>query len=196
MTWKRAVSFASAFVLCAPAVRAGGVDGLPPGTEVRVHAPDHGRSPIVGTLDYEADGTVSITSRRDGRFVKVPASSVRNVWVKRNRSRGEGALRGAGIGFLIAGVAGGALSAAFNSPPDCSGAITLGDLLACAAVTFTDTEAFVIGAVGWGMIGTLIGALSGLGSPGQRWVEVGAGRIRVSLSSSSSRATVGLAVRF
>ena len=132
-----------------------------PGTRVRITAPTVAEKRLVGTITAWGPENLTVTSEK-GPIV-LPRGAVSRLEVSRGRkSRGRGALVGAGIG-VGAGVVGG--FAHGSDPP--------------GLVSFNAS----FYAFGYGILGAAAGALIGLAiTPGERWEELPSTRFRVSVA--------------
>ncbi len=100
-----------------------------------------------------------------GEPLVLPLSGISSLKVARARSKGEGAMRGGGIGFII-GSAGGALIgfASRDDPQD-----------GWEPLSMTAGEKAFAGALLLGTSGLVVGSIIGLSSPGEKWVRVDPG---------------------
>ena len=134
--------------------------------------------PTVGTLTaWTADSVVLNTRDTDG--LSIPPSMVSRI--DQSAGRAPQLLKGAGYGLLI-GAASGALAG-----------YTMGDDTNC--IMCTAEENAVVGAALFGAAGTVLGAIVGAFSPGERWVRV---RLPAQLSvepTGVSRSTLSAEIR-
>jgi len=88
--------------------------------------------------------------------LRVPLSSIGSLAVRRSRTSGRGAARGAGIGFLIGGGTGALIGLMSGDDPP-------------GFMSFSAGEKAVVLGGALGLLGTLIGVIGGASNPGQRW---------------------------
>ena len=154
--------------------------GPPPvkvGGRVRVTAPSLGIREQVAMFETWRGDTLVIVADSSMNF---PLAFVTRLEVGRNRRY---AGRGAAIGLALGGVGGGGLVG-----------------VACANDSFTKDAAggcAVAGAVVFGAVGALIGALIGTGITGTHWEEVPLDRLRLQVAPQrDGRFGFGASVRF
>jgi hypothetical protein len=163
------ISFCSALVLLVAFTSAIAADGdaplqqsLTPGMRVRILAPDHSPSKLIGTVDQVSDSSVTLNVPGRNEPVSILREKIARLDVSEGpRSRGVDSAIGAGIGAGI-GAAG---CAAGNG----SGS---GHIVSTGAVAG-------ICALFGGGLGALIGALI---PPGEHWKEISAARYRFSFA--------------
>jgi hypothetical protein len=116
---------------------------------------------IDGTLvEIRRDGSLVVRLLKNDARVVVPDAAIRIVDVRRQRSAGSGAFRGAAFGLLIGGGAG-ALAGAAPSHCDSNGSSW--------SFCFPTRDRVILGSVAWGLVGTAAGAIIGAVSPGGSW---------------------------
>lgn len=177
-----------AVVLLAHVVAAEEAGTLGIGSRLRVQqATGKGNPRLAGrVVAHDAD---TLTLSLDGGATRVvPWGTVRRLEVSRGRrSAGAGMLRGAGIGLatgVAAGLAVGALGADRSPcPPD------------AWCIRFTRTESAGIGAMVLGAGGTVVGGLTGLAWPGERWTRVGEPRLSLAPTTGPRGRGAGLALQ-
>jgi hypothetical protein len=129
---------------------------LAPGDRVRVAGPVHSGTYTV--LAVEADDIV-VRDNSDAAELRIATASLESLDLRRRRSRGQGAWRGAAIG-LVAGAGIGVFAG-----------IADGDDTNCI-ICWSKEEKAVMGAITLGGTGALAGALIGRAAPGGYWQRV------------------------
>lgn len=120
------------------------------------------QEPEVVTGQLVRLGADSVVVDRGGRLVAVPRAQVTQLAVSVARaSRGRGALRGAGIGFLVGGVTGATLAGLTYTP--CSPG---------EWICLTRSEAMAFGGALLGAGGIVVGGIVGAARGGERWRAV------------------------
>lgn len=153
-----ALALAAGCLLGTAALRAQGRDSLPLGARVRVVAPPQLLPPTIGTvLAQRADSLVLRIP--PGDFVSVPVRSIRQLEISRGRSSraGTGALVGLAIGTTATAI----FLTGFCSDTDTN----------CQADEIVRAFAILGGPP------TLLGALIGSASHGERWERVPVARL-------------------
>ena len=151
-----------------------------PGADVRITSPTASGRFVVDEMDS------GILTLRDssGGAVRVPLASVTTLSVSHGpRSAGQGALRGAGLGF-----AGGAASGILLG-------FVAGDDPQDNWFAFTAEEKALMYGVLLGVGSGLVGAVVGLASPGEQWESVPLERVRADMARDGGLA-VGYTIRF
>jgi hypothetical protein len=144
-----------------------------PNETVRLSSPQ-----AQGVFTVAATGPRALVLRNStGAEVVVPLGEVEKLEVR--RSRGGSALRGAGIGLLTFGVGGALLGYASGDDPP-------------GMLSFSARENAVIGAVVFGAIGMVGGAIIGGASRAERWYPVPLRDRSVSIAPTAQ----GLGIRY
>lgn len=131
--------------------------GIKTGDDVRLQA--GALSGEFKVIDIQADG-LTVVSAQHTTPVAIPFSAIGRLDVKRGRSARAGALRGAGLGFLIGGGAGVIAGYADGDDPP-------------SWFSFTAEEKAALLGIAGGGVGVIVGAAIGAVSPGKRWQPVG-----------------------
>lgn len=135
---------------------------------------------VVGQI-VEMDGD-TLTIALHGRSIRltVPRDAIARMDLSRGRrSAGERLFKGAGIGALVGGLGGALLGQTGDKDSFCRGS--------CGAL---------VGGIGFGALGVLVGAAGGLASEGERWEQVPARAVQVSVKPVARGRGLGLAVSF
>lgn len=174
-----------------------------PGSRVRIKlardlviAPDESTPPpkpadtmrvkqFVGQI-VEMDGeTLTIGFHGRSTRLTVPRDAIARMDLSRGRrSAGGRLLNGAGIGLLVGGL-GGALIG-----------LVSGDDQSQGFGSFTATEKAALGGIGLGALGFVVGAAVGLASEGERWEQVPARGVQVTVKPVARGRGLSLAVSF
>ena len=169
-------------LLAAPAVVA---DEVGTGARVRVMAPGIGT--LVGSL-VAIDAEALTLRPAKGEPRRILLADLERLEVSRKPGRRR---RGALIG-LAAGAVGGYIWGASSNPDGCQPS----EYNFCffgSGPWFSDEESGVMGAVFFGGIGAIVGAIV---APGEKWERVSDPRLRVSVAPVRGGATVGVSLRF
>ena len=151
-----------------------------PGAEVRVTSATASGRFVVREMDSE-----TLTLRdSSGAAVRVPLATVTTLSVSRGRrSAGQGALRGAGLGFAGGAVAGIILGYVDgDDPPD-------------TWFSYTSEEKALMYGLLLGVGSGAVGMVVGLASPGEQWESVPLERVRAGVASDGGLA-VAYSIRF
>jgi hypothetical protein len=142
------------------------------GSRVRLSSPSsNGTFVVAGVL---GDTLVLHGSAASTETVTMPLHSITKLEVARVRSRGAGALRGAGFGFLIGAVGGAGIGLASGDDPP-------------GFMAFNATDKAIILGVGLGGACAVVGGVLRFAAPGMRWDPVDLSQ-RVSFAGTGSGA--------
>jgi hypothetical protein len=157
---RRIVVFLCALCACVVPSAVSAQEGRLPiteGSRVRITTPSSkGTFVVAGVL---GDTLILHGSAASAETVTMPLHSITQLEVARTRPRREGAQLGAGVGFLIGVVGGGAVGLASGDDPP-------------GFMPFTAREKAVILGIGAGGAVGLIGGVLGWVDPGMRWYPV------------------------
>jgi hypothetical protein len=179
----RSTIFAAAMLLFLSGVAAGqsALSGLHAGDRVRLRADG-----VRGQFDVAEMSASRLLLRQpeSGQQIDVPTNSIQSLHVRgERRPRGGGALRGLGFGLLVGG--GGGAIIGYASGDDDPGFLS-----------FSAEEKALMGAVAFGGIGAVLGAVMGAAAPGYNWHPVVA-PVRVNVAPlPDGRVSVGFTQRF
>lgn len=144
---------------------------------------------VVGQIVKMDGDTLTITLEGRSTRLTVPRDAIARMDLSRGRrSAGERLFRGAGLGVLVGGLGGalvGLASGGDDCPPhsvDCIG--------------FSTSDRMAIGGILLGTLGSVVGAAVGLGSKGERWEQVPARGVQVTVKRVARGRGLSLAVSF
>ena len=137
-------------------------------------------------VDVAAADTLVLRRDADQREFRVAAEAIEQIARQEKRTRGQGLLRGGGIGLLV-GAVGGAVLGFADGDDRC-------DPNSWCFLSFSAEDKALMGAIALGGGGALIGGTVGLIAPGQRWVGLPVPGVGFS-RSRSGRALIGYAIK-
>lgn len=137
---------------------------------------------VVGQIVEMNGDTLTITLEGRSTRLTVPRDAIARMNLSRGRrSAGARLLRGAGLGVLAGGLVGALVGLASE-----------GD----GGSLFSDSDRMAIGGIVLGTLGSVVGAAVGLGSKGERWEQVPARGLQVTVKPVARGCGLSLAVSF
>ncbi len=181
MSAPRMAVLSAVFLLAEPSTaRSQQVSPVSPGDRVRVNAPMVSSDPLVGSLVELTADTCVVTPEYAATAVRYPMVSITEFEVSQGLR--SNTLRGLGIGFAAGATLGIVWGLIEGDDPE-------------GLLSFTAGEKAALGAVVFGGIGGIVGAVAGALTKTERWREVPLDQLGVTLAPQSGGGlSVGLRI--